>query len=79
MRSRCVQVTIDGAKPARRAVRMGRWCYYHRLSSIGFGSNLGDKEHAVTVELLAEAPDRAEPVAEAKRLGQYDAEKFRHG
>ncbi|MBI2300538.1 MAG: right-handed parallel beta-helix repeat-containing protein, partial [Armatimonadetes bacterium] len=70
-----VKVTVDGQDRGQRQ-QVDRWCYYQRLSGLELASGLPDAEHTVTVELLPDVPDRAEPIAEAKRLGRYDAKAF---
>ena len=70
-----VRVTIDGEDKGVRQ-QVDRWCYYQRLSGLSLGNGLEDTEHTVTVELLPEPPDRAEPMEEAERLGQLKPEEF---
>ena len=70
-----VRITLDGEEAGIQG-RADRWCHYHRLSATSLASGLEDGEHTVTVELLAEPPNRSEPIEEAKRLGRYDPAAF---
>lgn len=70
-----VRVRIDGRDRGVRQ-QVDRWCYRQRLSALPLARGLEDKDHTVTVELLPGAPDRTEPIAEAKRLGRYKPEMF---
>jgi hypothetical protein len=43
---------------------------------VEFASGVPDAEHTVTVELLPDVPDRSVPIAEARKLGRYQAADF---
>jgi hypothetical protein len=70
-----VKVTVDGQDVGIRQ-QVDPWAYYYRLSSLPLASGLEDAEHAVTIELLPEPPDRSVPIAEAKKADQYRAADF---
>ena len=69
------RITIDGNDRGVRE-QIDRWCFYQRLSALQVAAGLQDKEHAVTVELLPDPPDRTAPADEAKKLGRYDPSTF---
>ena len=70
-----VKITIDGKEAGVRH-QVDPWCFYQRLSSLNIAGGLDDTMHTVTIELLAEPPDRSRPIAEAKRLQRYREEDF---
>ena len=70
-----VKLTVDG-KPAGTQRQVDPWSYYQRLAAIPLANNLPPGKHTVTVELLADPPNRDVPVAEAKKSNQYDPTLF---
>jgi hypothetical protein len=70
-----MQITVDG-KDAGVRQQVDTWCYYQRLSSVPLAQGLPDLEHTITIELLADPPDRSAPIAEAKRVNRYKPEAF---
>ncbi|NUQ78623.1 MAG: hypothetical protein HUU21_34270, partial [Polyangiaceae bacterium] len=70
-----IRVTVDGKDQGIKQ-QVDPWCYYQRLASIGLASGLPPGPHTVVVELLPEPPDRALPIAEAKRSNRYDPRAF---
>lgn len=70
-----MKITVDGQVAGIRQ-NVDRWCYYQRLSATHLVSGLPMGEHTVEVELLPDAPDRREPIEEAKRLNRHTPELF---
>ena len=70
-----VKVTVDGQDRGTRQ-QVDPWAYYQRLSSLDLASGLPDAEHTITVELLADPPDRTVPIEAAKKAGQYKPDDF---
>jgi hypothetical protein len=70
-----VRVTIDGEDRGVRE-QVDRWSYYRRISALNIAGGLEDKIHTVSIELLADPPDRSAPIDEAKKLGRYDPKAF---
>lgn len=60
-----VIVTLDGGKPAVRP-RFDAYCTYHRLATLGIGSDLPDAVHTVKIEIHPEQPDKARILAQRK-------------
>ncbi len=69
-----VRITLDDRPPEVRP-RFDSYCTYHRLSSFLIGSDLPDREHTVTIELLREAPDKAKILAQRNQTID-DPKKF---
>ena len=53
-----VIVTLDDKKPSIRP-RFDAYCTYHRLASLGIGSNLTNTVHTVKLEIHPDQPDKA--------------------
>jgi hypothetical protein len=70
-----VKVTVDGQDKGIRE-QLDRWCYYYRLGGLEIAAGLVPGEHTVVLELLADAPDRSVPIAEARRLSTYQPADF---
>lgn len=69
------KVTVDGKEVGTRQ-QVDPWAYYQRLTALPLASGLPDTDHTITVELLPTVPDRALPIAEAKKSNQYKPEQF---
>jgi len=52
-----VAVTLDDKKPVTRP-RFDRYCTYHRLATLPIGRDLTDGVHTVSLQLLADPPDK---------------------
>lgn len=70
-----VRVTVDGREVGVRQ-QVDPWAYYQRLASLNLAENLDDREHAVSVELLPEPPDRAVAIDGARKAGRYVEQEF---
>jgi lysophospholipase L1-like esterase len=57
-----VIVTIDG-QPARIVPRFDGYCTYHRLATLGLGTELPDTSHTVKIEVHPQQPDKAKMLA----------------
>jgi hypothetical protein len=67
--------TIDGQKSQPRP-RFDSYCTYWRLASLRMAERLEDKEHAVTVEIQPQQPDRGSVVNRMKNEPGFDPKKF---
>lgn len=70
-----MKVTVDGEDAGVHG-RVDRWCHYHRLSATTLASGVNDAEHTVTIELMAEPPNRQVAIEAAREAGTYDPEDF---
>ncbi len=70
-----VRVTVDGQDRGVRTM-VDRWCTYYRLAALDVAGGLEDAEHTVVLELLADAPDRTEPINAAREQGAFQAADF---
>lgn len=77
-----VIVTVDD-QPARVVPRFDSFCTYHRLATLGLGSELEDKVHTVKLEIHPEAPDKAKILAtrnnKIDKPGRYQGINFYPG
>jgi hypothetical protein len=77
-----VRVTLDHRPPEVRP-RFDSYCTYHRLNTLLIGTELADTVHTVTIELLAEAPDKAKILAQRNQQiedpAKYAARRFHPG
>ena len=71
-----VKVTVDGQEKGVRQ-QVDPWSYYYRLGGLEIASNLPPGEHAATVELLPDSPDRAVPIDAAKKVNGYKPADFK--
>jgi hypothetical protein len=69
-----VRITLDGK--AWTAARFDRYCTYHRLATLGIADGLPAKEHSVSVEILAEQPDRSIVTNEERNRPGFDPRKY---
>lgn len=67
-----VRVTLDDRAPEVRP-RFDAYCTYHRLSTLLIGTELADTVHTVTIELLAESPDKAKLLAQRNQKIEHPA------
>ncbi|HUT33288.1 MAG TPA: SGNH/GDSL hydrolase family protein [Planctomycetota bacterium] len=67
--------TVDG-KVARTVQRFDMYCTYHRLATLGIAENLEDKEHAVTVEVSPEQPDREPVLKQVRDQKGFDPKRY---
>lgn len=57
-----VIVTVDD-QPPRTVPRFDSYCTYHRLATLGLGSELPDQVHTVKIEIHPQQPDKAKILA----------------
>ena len=57
-----VIVTVDD-QPPRTVPRFDSYCTYHRLATLGLGTELPDKVHTVKIEVHPQQPDKAKTLA----------------
>jgi len=57
-----VIVTVDD-QPPRTVPRFDSYCTYHRLATLGLGTELPDKVHTVRIEIHPQQPDKAKILA----------------
>jgi hypothetical protein len=57
-----VIVTVDD-QPPRTVPRFDSYCTYHRLATLGLGTELPDKVHTVKIEIHPQQPDKAKILA----------------
>ncbi|NBV23414.1 MAG: SGNH/GDSL hydrolase family protein [Proteobacteria bacterium] len=57
-----VIVTVDD-QPAKTVPRFDSYCTYHRLATLGLGSDLPDQVHTVKIEVHPQQPDKAKILA----------------
>ncbi len=67
--------TIDGQKSKPRPL-FDSYCTYWRLASLWMAAGLDDKEHEVSVEIIAEQPDRSSVVNRVKDEPGFDPKKY---
>jgi hypothetical protein len=67
--------TVDG-KVARTVQRFDMYCTYHRLATLGIAEGLEDKEHAVTVEVSPEQPDREPVLKQVRDQKGFDPKRY---
>jgi len=67
--------SVDG-KVVRTVPRFDSYCSYHRLATLGIAENLEDKEHAVTVEISPEQPDREPVLKQVRDQKGFDPKRF---
>lgn len=70
-----VVITVDGKTMAPRP-RFDSYCSYHRIASLGIARDLPDTEHAVTVEIHPEQPDRSSVTDREKTKPGFDPKKY---
>ncbi|MHB1036933.1 MAG: GDSL-type esterase/lipase family protein [Pirellulales bacterium] len=70
-----VVCTVDGAV-GRPISRFDSFCTYHRLASFTVADGLEEKEHAVTIEIQAEQPDRGSVVNRVRGEPGFDPKKY---
>lgn len=62
-----VIVTVDD-NPPKIVPRFDAYCTYHRLATLGLGSELPDTVHTVKIEIHPEQPDKATILAKNKNV-----------
>ncbi len=67
--------TIDG-RTSKPRPRFDSYCTYWRLASLRMASDLEDGEHAVSVEIRPEQPDRSSVVDRVKDQPGFDPKKY---
>lgn len=70
-----VVCTVDGRKGDARP-RFDWYCTGHRLASLRIAEGLEDRPHTVTVEILAEQPDRGPVVDRVRDQPGFDPKRF---
>ncbi|HPM82885.1 MAG TPA: right-handed parallel beta-helix repeat-containing protein [Candidatus Anammoximicrobium sp.] len=70
-----VKVTVDGVDKGERQ-QVDPWSYYYRLGALEIASNLPPGEHAATIELLSDSPNRSVPIEAAKKANRYQPADF---
>ncbi len=71
-----VIVTVDN-QPPRTVPRFDSYCTYHRLATLGLGTELPDTIHTVRIEVHPEQPDKAKILA--TRNNTMDKPERYHG
>jgi hypothetical protein len=69
------KVTVDGVEKGVRQ-QVDSWSHYYRLGSLEIASDLPPGEHTAVIELLPEPPDRALPIATARKANHYKPADF---
>ena len=70
-----VVCTVDG-RPGTPRPRFDWYCTGHRLASLKIAQDLEDQPHTVTVEILAEQPDRSPVVDRIRDKPGFDPKRF---
>jgi hypothetical protein len=70
-----VKVTVDGVDKGVRQ-QVDPWSYYYRLGSLEIASDLPPGEHAATVKLLPDPPDRTALIESARNANRYTPAEF---
>lgn len=77
-----VSVTVDD-QPAKTVPRFDSFCTYHRLATLGLGSELADKVHTVKLEIHPDQPDKMKILATRNNTmdkpERYDGKAFYPG
>ncbi len=77
-----VIVTLDD-QPAKITPRFDAYCTYHRLATLGIGTDLEDKVHTVKIEIHKDQPDKAAILAKngnkIDKPERFDATAFYPG
>ena len=67
--------TIDGKQHGPRP-RFDSYCTYHRLASLRLAEGLDEGEHAVTVEIHPQQPDRGSVVNRVRNEPNFDPKRY---
>jgi len=67
--------SVDG-KVVRTVPRFDSYCSYHRLATLNIAENLKNKEHAVTVEISPEQPDREPVLKQVRDQKGFDPKRY---
>lgn len=67
-----IRVTVDGKPVEAPVLRFDSYCTYHRLGTASLCENLPDGEHTVSIEILAEQPDREAVLQRVRNTPGFD-------